>query len=376
MRIVYCVAGTRHSGGMERVLANKANWLQRNGHEVVIITTDQHHESPFFPLDASIKCYDLAINYEENNGRSFFNKAIHYPYKQIRHWKRLSRLLKEIRADVVVSMFCNDASILPWINDGSKKVLEIHFSRFKYLQYNRRGLWRWADFLKTVVDKWIVGRYVKFVVLTKEDKAYWGRCKNIAVIPNAITSAFSAPSLLHQKRVLAVGRLSYQKGYDLLIDAWRKVCQVNTDWMLTIAGEGPLEAQLRCQIAKYHLEHRVELVGVHKNITSLYAEASIMVLSSRYEGLPMVLLEAQCAGLPIVAFQCKCGPKDVVSNGADGFLVAEGDICGLAEKLLLLINNSALRHQFGAMAYRNSKRYDETLIMHKWETLFRELRQK
>lgn len=376
MRIVYCIAGTRHSGGMERVLANKANWLQRNGHEVAIITTDQHHESPFFHLDASIKCYDLAINYEDNNGLSFCNKVFHYPYKQIRHRRRLARLLKEIKADIVVSMFCNEAYLLPWINDGSQKVLEIHFSRFKYLQYNRRGPWRWADLLKTAVDKWIVRRYSKFVVLTEEDKTYWGCCENIAVIPNAVTSAFCAPSLLHQKKVLAVGRLTYQKGYDLLIDAWREVCQANTDWTLVIAGEGPMEAQLRSRIAKYHLERRVELVGVRKNITNLYAEASIMVLSSRYEGLPMVLLEAQSSGLPIVAFQCKCGPRDVVSDGEDGFLVAEGDVRGLADKLLYLINNPCLRHQFGAMAHRNSKRYSQSLIMRQWEALFNEVRSK
>ena len=103
MRIVYCIAGTRHSGGMERVLANKANWLVEHGHEVVIVTTDQHGELPFFNLDTRIECYDLAINYEDNNGGSFLNKAFKYPFKQLRHRRKLAKLLGDLKADVVVS---------------------------------------------------------------------------------------------------------------------------------------------------------------------------------------------------------------------------------------------------------------------------------
>ena len=121
MKILYSIAGTYNSGGMERVLANKANWLVAHGHEVIIVTTDQRGESPYFPLDARIKCYDLAINYEENNGKSFLNKLIHYPFKQWKHKVRLTALLKELRPDIVISMFCNDDSFIPSIKDGSKR---------------------------------------------------------------------------------------------------------------------------------------------------------------------------------------------------------------------------------------------------------------
>ena len=128
MKIAYCIAGTRHSGGMERVLANKANYLVKQGYEVVIITTDQRDAPSFFPLDKKIKCYDLDINYEENNGRSFFNKLIHYPGKQRKHKKRLIDLLKKEKPAITISMFCNDFSFMPHIKDGSKKLLEFHFS--------------------------------------------------------------------------------------------------------------------------------------------------------------------------------------------------------------------------------------------------------
>lgn len=373
MRIIYCIAGTRHSGGMERVLANKTNWLASHGHEVIIITTDQMGEPSFFPLHPSVKCHDLSICYESNNGKSFLNKALSYPIKHIKHRLRLSRLLKSLRADVVVSMFCNDASLLPAIKDGSKKVLEIHFSRFKRLQYNRSGIWRMADILRSHIDERVAKHYDRFVVLTNEDRTYWGDIANICVIPNAVSDIVSAPSSLTGKRVLAVGRLTHQKGFDLLLEAWKDVCAHNSDWTLTIVGEGPMEQQLRNQISEYHLEHRVELTGAQKDIRLFYAKSSMLALSSRYEGLPMVLLEAQSWGLPIVAFQCKCGPKDVVTHDEDGFLVDEGDTRKLADRLLTLINNPGMRQRFGANAYKNAARYAESVIMHHWEQLFNEL---
>ena len=112
MKIVYCIAGTYNSGGMERVLANKANYLVSHGYEVVIITTDQREKQSFFELDQRINCCDLRINYEENNGKSFLNKLANYPFKQWKHRKRLTACLKQLKADIVVSMFCNDASFL------------------------------------------------------------------------------------------------------------------------------------------------------------------------------------------------------------------------------------------------------------------------
>ena len=112
MKIAYCIAGTYNSGGMERVLANKANYLSGRGHEVVIITTEQRGQSPFFKLDERIRCHDLGINYETNNGKSLLNKVIRYPLKQWKHKRRLTTTLKQIKPDITVSMFCNDASFL------------------------------------------------------------------------------------------------------------------------------------------------------------------------------------------------------------------------------------------------------------------------
>lgn len=370
MKIVYCIAGTYNSGGMERVLANKANWLVQNGYEVSVLTTDQKGRASFFEMDSRIKLYDLGVNYEDNNGKSFLNKLIHYPFKQWKHRRALKRILPELKADVVISMFCNDASILPKIKDGSRKVLEIHFSRFKRLQYGRKGIWKIADEFRSKNDLRVVSKFHKFIVLTEEDRGYWGDLDNIQVIPNARSFVVEEPATLDEKKVIAVGRYCYQKDLGKLIDAWRIVCQTVSDWKLHLVGDGEDREMLQQQIERLRLNDSVVLGRAETDMKTVYRNASLLALSSRYEGLPMVLLEAQAAGLPIVSFKCKCGPKDVIEDGIDGILVEEGDVEGLAVGMLRLIQNEGLRKSMGVAAYRRSERYAEENVMGQWTTLF------
>ena len=370
MRIVYCISGTCNSGGMERVLSNKANYLAAHGYEVTIVTTDQRGRRPFFALDGRIECVDLDVNYETNNGKSFFNKLVHYPFKQLKHKRRLTKVLNLIKPDITVSMFCNDVAFLPSIQDGSKKVLEVHFSRFKRLQYDRKGLWRLADKWRNRNEQRQVACFDKFVVLTHEDKDYWEGHANIEVIPNAQTFACDVPAALESKTVVAVGRYTYQKGFDMLLRAWRRVCDSIDDWQLHIVGEGEMKESLQQQILDLSLEDRVELCPATSDIQSVYREASVLVLSSRYEGFGMVLLEAQTAGVPTVSFDCKCGPSDIVADGVTGYLVPANDIPALAEKLLVLMRDETLRKQMGRNAFADASRFSEKAVMQRWTDLF------
>lgn len=361
MRIVYCINGFYRPAGMERVLADKANWLVRKGHAVTVLTTDQQGRSDAFPLNPRIERYDLDINYESNNGGSLLNKILHYPLKQRRHRKRLAQKLHEIHPDITVSMFCNEVNLLPRIHDGSRKVLEIHFSRYKRIQYDRKGLWRIVDRLRSNNDERLARRYDRFIVLTEEDKSYWHGLDNLRVIPNPRPFTLPEPAPLQSHIVLAVGRYTHQKGFDLLLKAWRMLD--TKGWTLRIAGNGePLE----------DLPSNV-VTGLSDNIIDEYKNAAFLVMSSRYEGLPMVLLEAQATGLPVVSFACKCGPRDVITDGVDGILVSEGDIEGLANGMKRLMMDESLRRSMGKAAFRNSARFDKEKIMSKWETLFQEL---
>lgn len=375
MRIVYCIAGTYRGGGMERVLAIKANWLVEHGYEVTILTTDQEGRVPFFKLDSRINSIDLGIGYEKNNGGSFLNKLVHYPMKQFMHRRKLKRVLDKIDPDVVVSMFCNEAAFVSKIHERSKKVLEIHFSRFKRMQYGRKGLYGLADRIRSKTDVATADSYDRFIVLTNEDRSYWGDMSNIRVIPNPSNSNIDRPSGTEgNKTALAIGRLSYQKSFDRLIDAWAIVARVHPDWNLKIVGDGEMYANLKKRIENYGLSDCIELIGPTKNVEVLYQESSMYLMTSRYEGLPMVLIEAQSFGLPIVSFACKCGPKDVVSDGVDGFLTEEGDIDAFASRICTLIEDEELRKRMSREALRASKRYELDTIMGKWDTLFKELK--
>jgi len=370
MKIVYCIAGTFNSGGMERVLANKANYLAERGYEVVIITTDQKERKPFFALSPKILCIDLEVNYADNNNKGFLNKVWYYPFKVQKHKQRLTRFLRVLQADIVISMFCNDVSFITKIRDESFKVLEIHFSKFKRLQYGRKGIWKLADWWRSKMDEIAVRRFDKFVVLTHEDKCYWGDLPNIEVIENAKNEWGDHTAALENKQVIAVGRYDYQKGFERLIEAWRLVYERFPDWKLKIIGDGESRNELESLVEQYGLNNVIELKMSVSDILQEYLDASFLVMSSRYEGMPMVLLEAMSVGLPMVAFACKCGPRDLITDGEDGFLVPEGDVPMLAERIMQLIEEQDLRHRMGQAAKIKSERYAEPVIMDKWMKLF------
>ena len=370
MKIAYCIAGTCHSGGMERVLALKANWLAAHGHEVVIVTTDQRGEQPFFPLDPRIRCIDLGINYEANNGKSFANKLIHYPGKQRRHRRRLTQLLAEERPDVTVSMFCNDVSFIAEIPFGGRKVLEIHFSKFKRLQYGRKGLWRLADRWQTRQDEKRVKRFHRFVVLTEQDRQFWGNLPNIAVIPNPNSYEPTALAPLTSHRAIAVGRYTHQKGFDRLIEAWQVIAAKAPDWKLSIIGDGVDRAKLQRMIAERGLTGCVVLRQPTKAIDKEYLGASLLLMTSRYEGFPLALAEAQSFGVPAVSVDCKCGPREIIRDGVTGFVVAEGNTEAFAEHALQLMTDDALRHRMGEAAAVAARRFTIDAIMAQWLSVF------
>ncbi len=373
MKIVYCIAATSNSGGMERVLANKANYFARMGFEVHIITTDQEGKPNFFALDSRIKQHDLGVNYVHNNGRALLYKVLSYGQKQKLHRKRLTALLQNLKADISISMFDHEVSFLHQIPDGGVKILEIHFSRFKRLQYGRAGIWALVNQYRSKQDLRHAQQYASFVVLTQEDQGYWGNLPNIRVIPNANSFEPTAVSDLQQQQVMAVGRYDEQKRFEDLIDAWAAIKRARPDWSLHIYGQGPLQEKLQAQITHLALGDVVHLEAPVKDIESAYRQHAMLAMTSRYEGLPMALLEAQACGLPLVAYACKCGPRDVIRDGENGFLLAEGDKAGLTERLLRLINDAQLRRDMGQAAKRRSQDFTEEVVMEQWLNLFAEL---
>lgn len=379
MKLIYCIRATYNPGGMERVLLNKVTYLVEKLHwEVLIVTTDQQGRPPFYPFPESVRMVDLGINYSDDNDKRPLGKIAGYLRKRRRHRKTLTALLQREKADVVVSLYPSESSFIPDIKDGSRKVLELHYCKFFRLQYGRKGLLGLIDRLRTRQDERIVRRFDKFVVLTHEDCGYWGALNNIEVIPNAALHIAEKRSDVSAHRVIAVGRLDYQKGFDRLIQAWELVQRTNKygGWRLDIFGQGEWHDMLQRMIVEKGLSQTARLNKPTNAIWEEYLHSSILVMSSNYEGFGMVLVEAMACGVPTIAFDCKCGPGDIIEDGVNGLLVKDGDIEGLAAAMTRLMSDGAYRRELSANARKVTDTYSEEAVMARWLNLFTSLTEK
>ncbi|MCH5247552.1 MAG: glycosyltransferase family 4 protein [Muribaculaceae bacterium] len=373
MKILYCLAGTFNSGGMERIVIQKANWLSEHGYDVIIATTEQNGQDNFFDINKKIRRIDLDVNYSKTVGYNVLKKIFKRKHLMRIHKRKLASILELEEPNIVISTFGNEIEFLYKLKDRSKKIAEIHFSKWFRLQYNRKGLWRLIDKYLTWKDNKILSYYNKFICLTNEDKKNWEGHSNIVQIPNFIEEITEIPAKLDNKSMIAVGRLSYQKGFDRLIKSWKIVNQKYPDWKLHIYGDGEKGDELLNLIESLNLENCIYIHKPEKEIRYRYLENSALLLTSHYEGLPMVLIEGMSVGLPLISFDCQCGPSDVITDGLNGYLVPDGDIDTFADRIFKIIENEPKRKEMGKNSLIESKKYDKQNIMKQWEQLFQEI---
>jgi glycosyltransferase involved in cell wall biosynthesis len=197
--------------------------------------------------------------------------------------------------------------------------------------------------------------------------------QNSFVIPNSVSFFPESPALLENKIILTIGRMVYNKGYDFLIDVFEKLTQSHPEWTLRIIGEGPLKESIISRVEASGLKDRVEILTPTHLIMAQYLQASVYLMTSRTEGLPMVLLEAQACGLPIVSFNCETGPSDIVIDNENGFLIDCFDIEKMAQKISILCSDYDLRTKFGKNAVENVKKFRPEVINPMWEDLFQKI---
>lgn len=375
MKLVYCILDCSSPGGTERTLLLQANYFAEKGDEVHIITTEKtSHKQNSYNFSKCILFHNLNINYREVDNSLSPRKIINRIRKGYEHKIKLSKLLFEIKPDITISMFGHEASFLHKINDGSKKILEYHFSRYhRNIEFASASFWkkRFALFKEWRKCKFI-NKYDAFVVLTNRDAANWKQFKNVFVIPNALPFISKKISNCENKKAISVGRLSFEKGYDLLIEAWKIVTTYYPDWELEIYGAGKEYDNLNSLIKKLNLTNAFINSPV-QNIEEKYLESSIYLMTSHYEGFGLVLIEAMECGVPCISFDCPCGPSEIITNNEDGFLVPANDIQTLVNKVCLLIKDDEQRKEMGVKAHQNVIRYSADKIMKKWEDLFKHL---
>lgn len=376
-RIVYVVGDLSYPNGMSRVLSQKVNYLaEHTDYELYVVLTEKASLPWYYELSSKVKYVNFDINFDNLYTMPLYKRLWAYRKKQRTYKKLFTNYLMQVRPDITVSVMRREINFINDISDGSKKVGEIHFNKKTYRTINRSFLPSFVN--NYLTQKWQasleheIRRLDKFVVLTREDFSYWQGFDNIEVIPNPIYTYPEVASTCDSHQVIAVGRYTWQKGFDLLIAAWQKVVQRHPDWQLRIYGAGN-PTTYRRMVAEYELQSSLKCEDATNDVYQKYCESSIFVLSSRFEGLPLVLIEAMSAGLPCVSFTCPCGPRDVISDGEDGILIENGNITKLADGICRLIEDEPLRKQFGNAARKNATRYLESNIMDRWIQLFESL---
>jgi glycosyltransferase involved in cell wall biosynthesis len=383
VKIRYLIHNAYGVGGTIRTVFNQANALCAT-HDVEIASVYRTAEVPAFPLDPRVRLVSLTDL--RNDGSRWTNKPDRrrrllrrtrllpnpLPHRtdfRYNRWDpmvdlRIVRYIRSQRDGVLISTRPALNLLSAWF--GPRRLTRIGQDHMNFGSY------------KPGLQAQIVRAYPRLdavTVLTHADLASYraavGDTVNLTRIPNGIPPRESTPEGERAKVVVAAGRLGRQKGFDLLIEAWVRVHERHPDWQLHIFGEGKLRRSLAEQIAGHGLGDVIKLRGLSRTLDAEFAKASVFVLSSRKEGLPMVLLEAMGTGLPVVSFDCPTGPADVVENETNGLLVPAEDVPGLAAGLSRMIDNAGeQRATFGAAAQTTAAGYRMPVIAAQWDDLF------
>lgn len=372
MKLFYFRNEMYMSGGIGRVLTERVNYfVEKYNYDIYIIILNQNNNKFYYHLNNKVKIINLNINFDLKAQNTLLN-MIYRIYKNKIYKNKVKKLIQKYQPDFLISMGELDTFFIPSLKDKHLKIIrEYHFNKgHRLFKKNSNLIIKAKNFFMTKYEEYILKKYDKIVILTNEDKKDWNKNYNVSVIHNPLTFNFQKVSKLENKKIISVGRLEEQKGYDILIDVWNIVSKKYPNWILEIYGDGSEKEKLQNKINRFGLEKSFLLKGAVKNIQEKYLESSIYVMSSRYEGFGMVLIEAMACGLPVISFDCKCGPKDIISNNEDGFLIENGNIKEMAKKLEELISDKLKRELFGKNAKKNVQRFSQDKIMRQWKNLF------
>ncbi len=379
MKIAYIYPAFINIGGADKIIISKANYMaERWGYEVYLITDSQNGLEPFFPLSEKVHLVDLDINFFQQYQYGPLKRLMVY-LRLMRKYKRaLTQTLAQIRPDIVISTFSRDAKFVNLYKRYAKAAIaEVHTTKKNIRALpNLRLKGGVYKLLAAYIEHQLNASAKKFdevVVLNTLEEELWRPVRPVRVINNAVQYYPEEENPLLAKSVIYVGRAEYEKAPDRLIEVWRLVAQRHPDWTLRMFCTGAMLDELKAKVQEYGIEQQVLFMPPTKDMEHEYMTSSLCVLTSRYEGFPVVLQEAMGCGLPCVSFNCPSGPRYIISDGEDGFLVDDGDIAAFAAKVFLLMDAEGLRRRFGRSAKEHMGRYSKEVIMAQWQELFQQL---
>ncbi len=379
MKILYIYPKFTSAAGTERVLIDKINcFADQKGYDVLLLTYEQGQHSFIYPISHNVKHIDLGVRYYELYNYGRLSRLFRWrKYNKLLE-QRFSKVVLEYQPDIVVSTtyYITILSVIASCKIPFVRVLESHIDR-RYIHSNDpinktsylHWLRTWFE-MRSLLSK--SSSFDVLVALNRDDASDWSAYLNTVIIDNIVHLNPMGRLCTHQsKRVIFVGRYTWQKGVDDLLKIWTIVYSKHSEWHLDMFGDGDLTDYLIKKADALHANIHVNLPT--KDIFDKYLNSSILLLTSNYEPFGLVMPEAMSCGLPVVAFDCPSGPAKIISDGVDGYLIQNRDIALFADKVCTLIESPALRMKMGQSAIDSSKRFSPDKIMPKWETLFQDL---
>ena len=381
MKILFIIDKMLNLAGIERILTCKMNYIsEQTPYQVFLTTYEQQSQELPFHLNGRIIYNPFNVVMPQRNKTTFFKWIVSYYHKRqlFKHQYRL--LLNDIRPDIVVCTVYSYQVLDIIINvshtQDIKTIMESHTqgetikmcNKFRYNKtlFRLFSLWD-MHILKSLRNCNCV------VTLTAQDIPFWESFSHrTVVIPNMLTIQPKRVKSYAVKRVISAGRYMSEKGFDRLLEAWYHLDSKFHDWQLYIFGNGDRH-DYHAIVDKYEMSDRVHLMPATTDIAAEFSKSSIYVMTSRYEGFGLVLAEAMICGLPCIAFACPYGPREIIKDGEDGFLVKDGNIPELTQRLEFLMTQEHLRQDMGKQAILNIARYQPEFIMPQWFQLFNDL---
>lgn len=348
-KIVIITGNLEESGGTQKMGISLANELIKKNYSITIVGMIGRKES-FFEIDERIQVLALNPKLADIGSLDIFKLSL-----------SIYQLLKKdtfdtvIEVDPILKLF----TFLPLL----------FFREIRVISWEHFNFEKSVSYFKGKLSRFLAFKFSDYVItLTKNDemqykKKFSGKAK-IETIPN-FTSEKLNRSNYKNKQVLAIGNYWEVKGFDRLLEIWKKV-EKKDEWKLTIVGLKNLEDYK--EKFKDLIDENIQVIGPQKNIKNYYTRSSIFVLTSRYEGFPMVAIEAKSYGLPIVSFRCCPGIEEIIENKSDGYLIKNGDIDTFSSTLEMLIVEEKLRKKISDKVIKDT-RFMGDRIQEKWMKL-------
>ena len=359
MKVAFLFDDCMGLGGSQRVINNLANYFSKNyRYDVTIINYIKKIKEDNFSYDKNVKIVYLDNKRKEKPIKKYLTKRMRE--------KKIKEFILANKFDIVIGISAHANIILGKIGKGIGSKLigteHVSYDRHSFKTKMRKRLYYPNLDKLAVLTDYDYGKYTVFL-------------KNVVKIENSIPDEFKAEGYnAESKKIMAAGRLTEQKGFDMLIKSMPAVIQKHPDWCLDIYGEGQDENSLVAIIKEKKLEKNVQIKKFSKEIHKLMKNYSFFVLSSRYEGFGLVIAEAQSTGLPVVSFNCKTGPGEIINDGKDGILVEPENVGELSAAIIKMIENGGKKREgISENAVKNAKRFKIDDICEKWKILFEEL---